>query len=100
MDLTDFNCNCLNNLLGKVSKRQKSAFLLGDFNVNLLNYNDPNPTNKFLDSLGSNTLLLYILQPTRITCHSKILIDNIFINVISPNSLSSNLTATISDHLP
>ena len=74
--------NYLNNLLEKVSKEQKSAFLLGDFNINLLNYNVHSPTNEFLDSLASNSFLPYILQPTRTTSHSKTLIDNIFTNVI------------------
>ena len=40
MDLADFNCNYLNKLLENVSKEQKSIFLLGSFNVNLLNYNE------------------------------------------------------------
>ena len=80
MDLNDFNTNYLNNLLDKVSKEQKSVFLLGDFNVNLLNYNDHNPTNEFLDSLASNSFVSYILQPTRLTSHSKALIDNTFSN--------------------
>ena len=39
MDLTDFNCNYLNKLLENISEEQKTVFLLGDFNVNLLNYN-------------------------------------------------------------
>ena len=38
MDLADFNCNYLNKLLENISKEQKSIFLLGDFNVNILNY--------------------------------------------------------------
>ena len=54
MDLTDFNCNYLNKLLENISKEQKSILLLGDFNVNLLNYNEHNQTNEFLDSLASN----------------------------------------------
>ena len=45
-------------------------------------------------------LYLSILQPTRITSHSNTLIGNIFSNVIDPDKISSNLTATISDHLP
>ena len=36
MDLDDFNKIFLNKLLEKVSKEQKSVYLLGDFNVNLL----------------------------------------------------------------
>ena len=45
MDLTDFNCNYLNKPLQNISKVQKSVFLLGNFNVNLLNYNEHNQTN-------------------------------------------------------
>ena len=100
MDLTDFNCNYLNKLLENISKEQKSIFLLGDFNVNLLNYNEHNQTNEFLDSLASNSFIPLILQPTRITSHSNTLIDNIFSNVIHPDIISGNLTATISNHLP
>ena len=45
MNLNDFNSNYLNNLLDKVSKEQKSVFLLGDFVV-------------------SNSFVPNILQPT------------------------------------
>ena len=100
MDLSDFNCNYLNKLLENISKEQESVFLLGDFNVNLLNYNEHNQTNEFLDSFASNLFVPLILQPPRITSHSNTLIDNIFSNVIDPDIISGNLTATISDHLP
>ena len=97
---TDFYCNYLNKLLDNISKQQKSVFLLGDFNVNLLNYNENNQTSKFLDSLASNSFIPLILKTTRITSHSNTLIDNIFSNVIDPDIISGNLIATISDHLP
>ena len=100
MNLPEFNWNYLNQLLESVSKEQKSIFLLGDFNVNLLNYNEHNQTNEFFDSLASTSFIPLILQPTRITSHSNTLIDNIFSNVIDPDIISGNLTATISDHLP
>ena len=51
--------NYVNSLLEKISKEQKSVFLLGDFNINLMNYNVHNPTNEFLDSLASNSFLPY-----------------------------------------
>ena len=41
-----------------------------------------------------------ILEPTRITSHSNTLKDTIFSNVIDPDKIPGNLTATISDHLP
>ena len=95
MDLTDFNSNYFNN----ISKEQKSIFLLRDFNVNLLNYNEHNLTDEFLDSLAFNSFIPLILQPTRTTSHSNTLIDNIFSNIVDPDIISSNLAATISDHL-
>ena len=78
MDFTDFNCNYLNKLLENISNEQKSIFLLGDSIVNLLNYNEHNQTNEFLDLLAPNSLILLILQPTRITSHCNTLIDDIF----------------------
>ena len=35
MDLDKFNDNYLNTLLDKISKENKSVFILGDFNVDL-----------------------------------------------------------------
>ena len=40
------------------------------------------------------------METTRITSHSKTLIYNIFTNITLPDSISENLTATISDQLP
>ena len=110
-DLNIYKKNELESTLIEIMNPKKSNTIVGtmykhpsmditDFNSNYLNYNVHNPTNEFLDSLASNSFLPYILQPTRITSHSKTLIDNIFTNVILPDSLSGNLTATISDHLP
>ena len=45
--LTEFNCSYLKKLLENVSEEQKSFFLLLDFNVNLLKYNEDNQTNEF-----------------------------------------------------
>ena len=45
IDLDEFNDNYLNILLDKISKENKSVFLLGDFNVDLLKYDKPVPTN-------------------------------------------------------
>ena len=100
MDLTGFNCNYLNKVLENISKEEKSMFLLGDFNFNLLNYNEHNQTKERLDSRASNSFIPLILQPTRITSHSNTFMNNTFSNVIDPDILSGNLTATISDHLP
>ena len=84
----------------KYLKNKNLFFLQGDFKVNLLNYNNHNPTDEFLDSLASNLFNQYILQPTLLTSQSKTLIDNMFSNIISAEAISRNSTSTISDHLP
>ena len=56
MDVTEFN-NILNNLLKKINQEQKTVFLLGDFNIDLVHYNEHKPTNEFSDSLASNSYL-------------------------------------------
>ena len=58
MDLIVLNCNYLNKLLQNIPKEQKAIFLLGDFNVNLLNYNEHSQANEILDSLYSNSFIL------------------------------------------
>ena len=63
MDVAGFN-NILNNLLKKIIQEQKIVFLLGDFNIDLMHYNDHKPTNEFLDSLSFNSYLPYTYYST------------------------------------
>ena len=99
MNINEFSDDYLNELLDKLSKENKTMFFLGDFNINLLNYDIHPPTNEFLDSLSSHYFLPHILQPSRVTTNSRTLID-IFSIMAVPNIISGNLTASISDHLP
>ena len=96
MDVKDFKENYLCPLMEKISHK-KHAFLLGDINIDLIK-NDSDPhTSTFLDSMTANFFVPQIIHPTRITPHSRTLIDNIFSNV--PNfsqGKSGNLTIYIS----
>ena len=67
MKINEFNDDYLNEILYKLSKENKTTFLLGDFNINLLNYDIHHPTNEFLDSHSSYYFLPHILQPSRVT---------------------------------
>ena len=64
-----------------------------------MKYRNHHSTNEFLDSLSSHLFLPHITQPTRIRDTSKTFSDNIFSNTLIENTISGNLTATISDHL-
>ena len=55
MNIIEFNDDYLNELLDRLSKENKTIFLLGDFNIILLNYDIHPATNEFLDSLLSLT---------------------------------------------
>ena len=82
-------------------QNSKKIFLLGDFNVDLLQYETSELANNFADTLSSNFLSPLILLPTRISNSSSPLIDNIFCNVtFNSNILSSNFKSTVSGHFP
>ena len=73
---------------------------MGDFNINLLNYEAHSETNDFINLMVSHHLLLYVLHPTRVTDHSATIIDNIFSTNCEYNTVSGNLLSQISDHFP
>ena len=80
--------------------KNKTIFVCGDFNVNLLNHGQHHLTDNFLDILHGYELYTLITQPTRITIHSATLLDNIFTNVPFNNAKSGEIINDISDHLP
>jgi len=72
---------------------------MGDFNFNLLNFEDCQLTEEFINTTVSYNFLLHILQPIRITDHTAILINNIFVNSNEFFSISGNLVCDLTDHL-
>ena len=72
---------------------------MDDFNVDLLHYETHSLTSEFSDKMFSTSLSPHIATPMRVTPRSKTLIDSIFTNGLDENSISGNLTCSISDHL-
>ena len=95
----DFISN-LNILMAKISRENKTSYIMGDFNLNLLNQHFHQYTNEFLDIMYANMLFPLITLPTRTTSHSATLIDNIFTNDLENYSFSGSILTDISDHLP
>ena len=89
-----------NGLFDKISRENKICFLMGDFNVNVMNYQHHQLTGQFLDGMYSNMFFPLSTRPSRITSHTAMLIDNIFVNNFFERSRSSLLFTDISDHLP
>ena len=100
MDPAEFNDLNLQNLLDTLAFKNKDIFLIGDFNIGILQYDNNKDSQEFLDKIHSNFLFPYISSPSRITPCSQTLIDNIFSNKIAVESFSGNITTTttISDH--
>ena len=92
--------NHVDSVLDRISNENKLCVLMGDFNLNLLNFESHSDTNEFLNILGSFLFSPHIIQPTRITYHSATLIDNIFFNSTTHHTISGNIINDLSDHLP
>ena len=72
---------------------------MSDFNINLSNNESHTPTDDFINNLGVFCFQPHILQPTRVTDYTVLLIDNIFFNSIEHCCVSGNLVCDISDHI-
>ena len=98
--LKSFNA-LLTSRLSILHNEKKQLYIAGDFNVNIdpLVKNDIN-TQTFKNIFSSNFLFPLIDKPTRVTCHSATIIDNIFSNAsdIANTSRSGILRLSISDH--
>ena len=90
----------LNDILSHISKDNKQCYVMGDINLDLLQYNHHTPTQEFIDTLFSFAFIPVISDPTRLTSYSATLIDNIFTNNLSQNVLNGVVLNDLSDHLP
>ena len=72
----------------------------GDFNLDLLQYNQHTPTPEFIDTFFSHAFIPLISNPTRLTSYSSTLIDNIFTKNLSQSILNGIVLNDLSDHLP
>ena len=90
----------LYDIIESVHNENKLCILLGDFNINLLNFESHPNTEQFLNSLGTYFFHPHILKPKRITNHSATLIDNIFFNSAEHFTASGNILYDTSNHLP
>ena len=100
-DIRTFN-EKLESILHKIRRENKVSYILGDFNINLLNNDYHQPTGEFFNLMSSNSFLPLITRPTRVTANSATLIDNIFTNHFDCSLQSSEgiFVTDITDHYP
>ena len=93
--------NYLDSTLKRIMKENKTILISGDFNIDLLCFEDNVFAENFVILMFSNFFQPLILQPTRYIDNARpTLIDNIFINSINIKIKSGNLISKISDHMP
>ena len=88
----------IENTLPKIDNNKNQIFIMGDYNIDLLQYAHSSLSNEFINMMISKSFLPYILQPTKVTDHSATVIDNIFSNVTDCQTVNGNLTTLISNH--
>ena len=91
--------NYITNLMNNPLLVNKSSFIMGDFNINLLKHAHNHCSQEFLETFLSASFLPLISKPTRVVNRSATLIDNIFCNVL-PLPDSSIILSDITDHYP
>ena len=89
----------LGPLISSLNPRVKT-YIMGDFNINLLDHNLSPPVENFIDQMTSKKFLPIINRPTRVTPHSCTRIDNIFCNRVDEVESSGVITTNISNHYP
>ena len=87
------------NTLLKLNKENKEIYICGDFNINLLKYDEDTVVQEFYNLMTSNGFIPQITLPTRITDSSMTLIDNIYSNMFLYNTFSGNIIIEIAAHL-
>lgn len=90
--------NYFESSLNKYSASGKQVYILEDFKINLLKFENCKYANDFLLSLQSYAFTLMIDKPTRVHSGSATLIDNILVNQVNGSFRSGNAISYISDH--
>ena len=97
-NLKNFKQHLKNHLANK-NLNNKSIYLAGDFNLNLLHCETSKHVKNFVNTLLQYNLVPTINKPTRITTNTITLIDNIITNDIT-NNFTGVIKCDVSDHFP
>ena len=90
----------LKDQLCNLNNKSKEVFVLGDININFLNYNRDNQTSDYLDMLLGLGYMPLITKAMCVTDHTATLIDHNYTNVPQKITKPGICLADITDHLP
>ena len=86
--------------LHNLNKSKGINYIVGYFNINLLNTNNNTEIKSYSNMIYSQGCLPIITQPTRITENSSTLIDHVYTNNTTKEIKSFILLYDLTDHMP
>ena len=92
--------NSIHELLLTIINENKYCYIMGDFNLDLLQPEISKPTSDLISLFHSYFFFCSITHPTRVTNTSATLIDHIWSNNQNNNLLNGIIYCHISDHFP
>ena len=90
----------MKHALHNLNKSKGIYYIVGDFNINLLNSNNNTVIKSYSNMIYSQGCLPIITQPTRITENSSTLIDHVYTNNTTKEMKSFILLHDLTDHMP
>ena len=97
-DIDIFQSNMF-DIMSIVTSEQKKCTIMGDININLLNFEKHLKTEYYLEGLFSNGFVPIIVKPTRITASSATLIDHMYTNDIIATGEAGIIITDLADHV-
>ena len=98
-NINDFFTSLEDILSVLVTNLHIPCHIMGDFNINLLHYENDN-TKELINIFCSYSMYPSVLKPTRVTKHSATLIDHVWTNDLNNCMKSGIINISISDHFP
>ena len=91
----------IKNIMLKIERSNKPVYLVGDFNLNILDYEINKRVKNFFNLIFQYSLIPIINKPTRVTNKSITAIDHIITNAYLSSKINAGIIKTdISDHFP
>ena len=78
--------------------KDKPLLILGDFNIDLLNYDSDHHVDKFVNTMISNSLFPLVNKPTNFFRNTSTLIDHAWCNILHDNTKANLINISVSSH--
>ena len=99
-EIFDISMDLLTNILNNINEKNTTAFIFGDFNLDVLKYSKCTQVTNYIDLLFSQGFIQTVTRPTRCSRNTATIIDHCITNSTYLSHESNIITSLISDHFP